>query len=373
MHNISVLDSCYGCGVCAAACPHQVIDMQESHRGFYEPHINNSDLCTQCGICLSICGFHNIESEESEIISSFAGWSDNIKRRQVASSGGVAYEIASHAIAKGYIYCGVKYDALKNRAVHYNCVNIDGLAHSLGSKYIPSLSQFALQRFSFKEKYIVFGTPCFIASLRRWIRLKKKEDSFILVDFFCHGVPSLRVWDKYINEYGLEGKHVAWRDKKTGWHDSWYIVAKDEHDKEVYRSPHVGVDDFYRFFLGHYGLSPCCVHSCKYKQAASSADIRLGDMWGQTYASNEQGVSSVVCFTERGKQFVSENEHIILTPHPFPVVAEGQMHANASKPWGYSMANLLLRTPLRLRQILSLIKWCHDLLTIPTRIIHKLH
>ena len=51
-----------------------------------------------------------------------------------------------------------------------------------------------------KEKYLVTGTPCQIDSFRKYIKKFRVEDNFVLMDFFCHGVPSKLVWDKYITE-----------------------------------------------------------------------------------------------------------------------------------------------------------------------------
>ena len=47
---------------------------------------------------------------------------------------------------------------------------------------------------------MVSGTPCQIDSLRRYINKMKCQENFVLLDFFCHGVPSKFVWDKYIKE-----------------------------------------------------------------------------------------------------------------------------------------------------------------------------
>lgn len=48
-------------------------------------------------------------------------------------------------------------------------------------------------------------------------------------------------------------------------------------------------DWFYKMFLGHYCLGEQCVKACKYKYDNSSADIRIGDLWGNTYKDDEKG------------------------------------------------------------------------------------
>lgn len=41
-------------------------------------------------------------------------------------------------------------------------------------------------------------------------------------------------------------------------------------------------------FLGDYCSGKHCQERCKYKYDKSSADIRIGDLWGKTYAKDEK-------------------------------------------------------------------------------------
>lgn len=69
---------------------------------------------------------------------------------------------------------------------------------------------------------------------------------------------------------------------------------------------------------------------CKYKYNRSAADIRIGDLWGKTYKSNEEGVSALVAFTDKGVSIIENLQDVTLVEHPFEIVAEGQMKKNAS-------------------------------------------
>lgn len=54
------------------------------------------------------------------------------------------------------------------------------------------------------------------------------EDNFVLMDFFCHGVPTLLLWNKYLSEVEAkigDATFVSWRNKTTGWQDSWAMCA----------------------------------------------------------------------------------------------------------------------------------------------------
>ena len=93
-------------------------------------------------------------------------------------------------------------------------------------------------------------------------------------------------------------------------------------------------DLFYELFLGDIALGPQCQSQCKYKYDHSSADIRIGDLWGKTYQHDQKGVSALIAFTEKGREIVESLKDVTLVEHPFDVVAEGQMKKNAkSKPF----------------------------------------
>ena len=112
--------------------------------------------------------------------------------------GGVGFEVGALLLNRGYKVCGVRYNADNNRAEHYIASDVRELIQSAGSKYIQSYTVDAFKAINRKEKYLVTGTPCQIDSFRRYIQKFRCEDNFVLLDFFCHGVPSMFVWQKYI-------------------------------------------------------------------------------------------------------------------------------------------------------------------------------
>lgn len=136
-------------------------------------------------------------------------------------------------IEQGYKACGVRYNPELRRAEHFIAETLEEFQPSVGSKYIPSFSAEAFSRINKKEKNFVTGTPCQIDSFRRMIRHFKVEDNFVLMDFFCHGVPSLLLWNKYLSEVESrigQSTFISWRNKTTGWHDSWAMCADADAD-----------------------------------------------------------------------------------------------------------------------------------------------
>lgn len=376
--NVKALLNCYGCGVCAVSCPKHIIDIKLNSMGFYEPTIENEDACIDCGICWNVCSFANdsIVGCGKKELRCYAAWSNDPEIRQTCSSGGVGFEIAKHLIDRGYKFVGVKYDTSSNKAVHYVAETKDELNASIGSKYIQSYTVDAFKMINRKDKYLVTGTPCQIDSFRRYIKRLRCEDNFVLIDFFCHGVPSMNLWKKYSKEIErITGKfiHVSWRNKVNGWHDSWdmnisgcvheEIVGWHDSYNLLIREKKTFISHrwsqgnlFYKMFLSNSCLGKACYEKCKFKGSASSADIRIGDLWGHTYANDEKGVSSVVAYTMKGMGLLEQaNCHLIC--HPYEVVAEGQFKMNLKEPLSRELVCRMLTTKIPLKLIFYFVQF----------------
>lgn len=351
MKNISNIHDCYGCGVCATVCPQNIIMISLNEDGFYEPYIDNLDKCTDCGLCRSVCSFCNegLSLNKHQVVS-YGAWSKDNAVRHKCSSGGVGFELGRYLIGQGYKICGVRYNADNNIAEHYIAANVDELISSIGSKYIQSYTVDGFKAIDCKQKYLVTGTPCQIDSFRRYIQMFHKENNFVLMDFFCHGVPSMFVWHKYtaevvkkvgkIIDVSWRNKQTVWHDKcakeiggeefceKVNWHDSYNLLIKG--NKSFLQSRLSKGDDFYKLFLGDQCLGKACYENCKFRYDNSSADIRIGDAWGKTYNDNEDGVSASIAFTEKGKKLLQEC-NLELKVQPLNVIAEGQIKTSPKR------------------------------------------
>lgn len=108
MANIFGVHNCFGCGLCAVVCKHNVIDMRLNSEGFFQPFILDVNRCIDCGLCGMVCSYLN-SFEEVKPVHSYAAWSMETKVLKTTSSGGVSYEIGKYLISQGYKFCGVKY------------------------------------------------------------------------------------------------------------------------------------------------------------------------------------------------------------------------------------------------------------------------
>ena len=376
--SIEGIKDCYGCGVCAIICPKKIISIRLNEDGFYEPQIVDTEKCINCGLCLNVCAF---DKESVSIlpefdIKSYAAWSLDKQIRHDCSSGGIGFEVGSFLIQQGYKACGVKYNAEKKRAEHFIATTIEDFEPSKGSKYIPSYTFNAFSKFNRKDNFFVVGTPCQIDSLRHYIRQQKIEDHFILMDFFCHGVPSMLMWKKYIEivekKTNRELDNIHWRCKKTGWHDSEAMVVENDSKSDFdYFSLMSKGDLFYKFFLGNRCLGKACYDKCKYKMLSSAADIRIGDLWGKTYSNEDNGVNGVLAFTLKGESLINELS-IYKKKHNAEVIIEGQMRSSPVCPIGYSFLKNELRKKYSLKTLNYIYAIYCDLLCLPIRLFYKI-
>lgn len=282
-NNVTLFKNCFGCGVCAASCGKKIIKIRLNEDGFYAPFIDEPGKCVECGVCFDVCAFNHKERalRSDEIsIKSWAAWSNDEKIRRKCSSGGVGFEIGKQLIEQGYYALGCRYDIKEQRAEHYIAETVEEFVQSIGSKYIQSYTEEAFKQIKRKEhKYLITGTPCQIDSFRWMIRKFHCEDNFILMDFYCHCVPSMHAWKAYIKMLEpLIGKvtYASWRNKyEYGWHDSWIMGIDGEknaqpidwHDsynllirekKTFVQSRRSQGDLFYKLFLGDVCLGSQC-------------------------------------------------------------------------------------------------------------------
>lgn len=388
--NIAKVANCFGCGVCAIVCAKSAIKIELNVSGFYAPILNNNK-CINCGLCTEVCAFMQKDlAKHNHPKQSYGAWSNNTMIRRRCSSGGIGYELGKYLLHNGYKICAVRYNATKQRAEHFIATDEQEFMPSIGSKYIQSYTVDGFKAINRKEKYLVTGTPCQIDSFRRYISKFRAEDNFVLMDFFCHSVPSLLAWRKYLQIVETKtGKvvYASWRNKFTGWHDSWAIAIDgttsiNNHNddnyniyipekKHFYNSRLSNGDIFYKLFLGDFCCNPACQKNCRYKYDQSSADIRIGDFWGATYANNEEGVSSVIAFTDKGNDILKQLDCTYVT-HPFDVVAEGQMTKNVKKNFFANIISIWLKSHKTNLYILKIVFSIDSLCRFPKRLIIKI-
>lgn len=318
--------------------------MARNEDGFYRPMVDN-EKCLDCGRCLDICSFENTgRGNDNFPITAFSAWSKDDSTRSRSTSGGFIYELSRSLIGKGYKVLCVRFNCENNKAEYYLAENEESLLSGIGSKYAQATRFEVLKDIDFSQKYLIVATPCTISSLRRYLPEVKRRN-FVLVDFFCHGIPSYNLLDKYIEH--VEDKIGDIRDFKFrcddfGWQESTTIKAAGKNG--TYLSPMSKGDAFFKMFLRDRCLAPCCYDSCRFKGQNSDADIRVGDFWGSKYSKSQKGINAVVVFTPIGQKAIDECDGIVINGESIDDILSGQHASNPKRAKSYDYVRKSLKS-----------------------------
>lgn len=213
----------------------------------------------------------------------------NVQGYQVHPSGGLFTLIAEKVIEEGGVVFGAKYTSDWQVEI-VSAETSDELLDFQGSKYVQAkMGNFFIrikELLNEDRKVLFSGTPCQIAGLKHY--LKKDYDNLLVVDFVCHGVPSPKVWSKYIKEVSDAGikavTDMKFGDKPNGWKRYNFTFSYNVDNKDYTLSSYYGVNHYMRAFLSDLILRPSC-YNCQAKGGSSKSDITIADYRGGSGAS----------------------------------------------------------------------------------------
>lgn len=282
MENLCGKELCTGCGACAASCPVGCIRMEPDAEGFLQPAVD-SDKCISCNRCQKACPILNKTGLASGKTIAYAAINEDEAVRLHSTSGGVFSMLCRWVLDREGVVFGAVYDK-DFQVIHCQVDHSEDLNKLQGAKYAQSNlgDTFIRVKSNLTEgRYVLFsGTPCQVGGLLSF--LDKPYDKLILVDLICHGVPSPKVWQHYIDYRrkqdadGLSPVYINLRSKETGW--PGYSIRFEYPDGKVYSAPN-SQDPYLRGFVGNLYLRSSC-HHCQFKGITRQSDFTLGDYWG---------------------------------------------------------------------------------------------
>ena len=290
MIRISDKKDCCGCAACVQRCPKHCISLEEDTEGFLYPKVDTKN-CINCGLCEKVCPWQN-RLERKPLMKVLAVKNHNEVERMASSSGGVFIALAKEVLSKGGVVFGAAFD--ENWEVrHTYAETLEAVKPMMGSKYLQSRIENSYQdaeEFLKEGRHVLFtGTPCQIAGLHRFLR--KEYPNLLSVDILCHGVPSPKVWQKYLHESVCKVYHIrqsssfpladkianiSFRSKEKGWKGFCMSIVYKNQKKEVI--PFYN-DTYMNVFLSNLSLRPNC-YACPAKLYHTQSDITLADFWG---------------------------------------------------------------------------------------------
>lgn len=334
--DIQKKENCCGCGACVKACDRGCISMYIDEEGFAYPQVETK-ICINCGECLRKCHLVNtIQNNNSVGPSCYVAFNkDDIKIKE-GSSGGV-FQSLYEAIydMKGVVYGAALDSGFEIR--HHRVTNREEARVFRKSKYLQSDTgnTFLLAKRDLEVGRIVLfsGTPCQIGGLYGY--LGKEYPNLYTVDLVCHGVPSKKVFKKYLEamekKYNSKPISICWRDKRDGWGPN-KISLKFADGREVLTTS-LGCL-MQTGFLHNLYLRPSC-YQCKYAAIPRIADISLGDFWGYdkklAVENCNKGLSMIIVSNEKGQYLFDQiREKIYIERAELEYCKEKSIHlANA--------------------------------------------
>ena len=303
-------EQCCGCGACAEVCAHKAITMQLDEEGFLYP-TTDSSLCNDCGLCNKVCPFANRdEARIPKCVLAVQNRDESVRFK--SSSGALFTLLAEQTILDGGVVFGAKFDKDWS-VVHASADTIEGCKAFMGSKYVQSRlgSTFRKVQGYLKDgrKVLFSGTPCQVAALRKFLR--RDYDNLLVVDVVCHGAPSNKVWQHYLDSVVASSNHtredivsISFRDKRNGWRKYGLVISFND-GTEFFE---LMINNSYmRVFLKDLSIRPSCFE-CACRDGRSGADLSLADLWGAQKILNknddDKGIGLELIWTNKGKDIM---------------------------------------------------------------------
>lgn len=307
MIEINEKSKCCGCHACFNACPVNAIEMKEDEKGFKYPKVDK-EKCIKCGLCEKVCPIiQNRKVDISdEIHKAYAVNNKDDNTRKNSSSGGMFSLIATYVLENKGIVFGAAFDD-EWKVKHIEIDKKEDLVKLQTSKYVQSTigdTYKKAKQYLDDNKMVLFtGTPCQIEGLQTY--LQKDYNKLYTQDIVCHGVPSPKVWKKYLEfrrkQDAAQPVRINFRQKDNGWNLFELLL---QYNNSSYKTNH-NDDLFFKAFLGNACLRDSC-YNCSFKKMNRLSDITIGDLWGieniAPEMNDDKGTSLVIVNSIKGKE-----------------------------------------------------------------------
>ena len=291
---------CDGCKACLSVCTKGAITIEENMEAFNA--LIEEALCVKCNQCRKTCQ-RNRSPKAVKPIQWYQGWACEDEVRARSASGGAASALIHTFQSMGGAVCCCVFEE-----GHFGFRFLNppfDMKRVAGSKYVKSDPQGIYEAIEKKlklgEKVLFIGLPCQVAAVKNYCGAEY-TDKLYTVDLICHGTPSVRTLELFVQQYGIKPddlEDIKFRKKAR------FQVFEEQNDsyKRIAKS---GVQDCYMTaFLNGLSYTENCYH-CNYAKLERVSDVTLGDSWGSRLPQEEmmKGISLILCQTTKGLDLV---------------------------------------------------------------------
>lgn len=305
--SVAPYENCYGCGACVSICEQKAIIMKETDEGFLFPFIIQ-EKCINCHECKAVCPVYNFPLGRNGMSDTFL-FKANDDIRNNSSSGGAFTAIAKYIITNNGYVCGCSFTDDYLNVEHIIVHDIAGLQKLQKSKYIQSYAGSVypmIKELLVEGKTVLFvGTPCQVAGLKLF--LKKDYKHLLTMDLVCHGVPSKKAWQKYLEWQFSPAEKIVKADFRDSSNKTTPTLKLNTcTDTYTYT-----YSEYYKAFSDNIDSRRSCGH-CPYPYHRRPGDISIGDFWGADKLYPElydaKGCSVVILNSKKAEMVMTKIE-----------------------------------------------------------------
>lgn len=313
MINITDKSECCGCTACANACPNKAIKMTPDEEGFLYPFINKN-YCIECGLCVKVCPIQQKYEIMPRNVDSYVLRTKEDDVLMKSTSGGFVTPLAEYILEHDGVVCAAAYDKdFTVKHIMIESVDRQKLEKIRGSKYVQSDLNDCFKRIKNYLEQGVFvcfiGTTCQVSGLKAFLR--RDYEWLITVDLVCHGVPSPKLWSKYLhyqkNKYHSEIREISFRNKTYGYHSGTMKICFSS--GETYLGS-ARVDYMLKSFFKEIASRPSC-YRCAFKTKNRCSDYTIYDCWHadqliEKLRDDDKGWTNLIVQSEKGKKLLTQ-------------------------------------------------------------------
>jgi coenzyme F420 hydrogenase subunit beta len=302
---------CSGCGVCAAACPTDAIEIVFNKNKEYNPVVS-FEKCIDCGRCLEVCPFSDKnliqktkkpeENAINSIISIKRCFTNNEEMYLKSASGGALGTLLTYLLEIGEIDSVIHVESLYgNFKEKFFISSISTKSKDInkkrGSAYYPIEFSTVLKKIKEDKKFnkvAIVGVPCTISAIRKLCKIDKKYNKKI--KYFFALVCSHNVngqFAEYITYNILKNKNedakLIFRDKKGIKNDWDFLNTVITKSKKISENRHKYFTKSWRGYF--FSLNPCLYCT---DFLGNNADASFKDAWGFKNLIEKQGESVII-------------------------------------------------------------------------------
>ncbi len=314
MIEIKDKEMCCGCAVCANVCPQKCISMHDDEEGFSYPQVD-TDKCVDCGLCEKRCPILRNKRKENKDVGFYIARAKDKSVLNNSTSGGFVSPIARYVFENNGVVCGAildKYGVVRHQVFEREEED-NAIVWMRGSKYVQSelgsvYSQIK-QHLNSGKMVCFVGTPCQVHGLYSYLNIR--HENLTTIELACHGVPSPRLWKKYLEyqqyKYRSNIVSVSFRDKTYGYHSSAMKLVFANGRKYIGTAR---VDYMLKSFFSEICSRPSC-YNCQFKGLSSLSDFTIYDCWQPEkviagFKDDNCGYTNVITHTARARMLLED-------------------------------------------------------------------